>query len=220
MNQRLLFLIYCLIALVVTYIPLIGIGFKWLETIFHELSHALMTVLTGGTVIKFKLELSGAGMVLSRGGNGVIIAFFGYFGAAIWGFLLYQAGYRVRIIKATLAALIVAFLLVLILWVRDILTIAILLVMVGVFMMALKNIQGRILNSICQISGVIVLFNAIKSPLYLLNVSNAGDSALLANLTLIPEFIWVFIWFGIGVYLLYKMWLLSEDKRNNENSTI
>ncbi|NRA55732.1 MAG: M50 family metallopeptidase [Gammaproteobacteria bacterium] len=210
MNQRLLFIIYCVIAVVITYIPVIGIGFKWIETIFHELSHAIMTVLTAGQVIEFKLELSGAGRVISRGGLDVAIAFSGYAGAAVWGFLLFQAGYRRRIIQTTLALLIVIFCVILILWVRDLLTGVILGAAIGLFSLMLRNERGRLLNWISQLIGVTVLFNAIKSPLYLLIPNMTGDEALLASITYIPEFVWIISWFSWGVYLLIKMWQLSE----------
>jgi len=219
MNQRLLFIVYCVIALVITYIPVVGIGFKWIETIFHELSHALVTLATGGQVIRFTLELNGAGMVLSRGGIESLIAFSGYAGAAIWGFLLYQAGYRRRIIKATLTVLIVIFCIVLALWVRDFLTALIMGLAVGLFGLMLSNAQGRLLNCLSQLIGVTVLFNAIKSPLYLFIPNTAGDEALLARITFIPEVVWIISWLSCGLYLLYKMWELSEN-RNNTNENI
>lgn len=212
MNQRLLLIIYCIVALVISFIPIIGIPFNWLETIFHELSHALVTLLTAGTVVAFKLDLNGAGMVLSRGGISPLIAFSGYFGAAVWGYLLYQAGHRQRVIKTTLSVLIVAFAAVLIFWVRDLLTAFILLVVMALFLLVLKNSHGRYLNNIAQFTGVLVLFNAIKSPLYLIDGQNRGDGALLANLTLIPEIVWVLIWLSTGVFMLYNMWQLSNNR--------
>jgi hypothetical protein len=41
--------------------------------------------------------------------------------------------------------------------------------------------------------------NSIKSPWYLIDGRNFGDGAALANLTGLPEILWVFIWFMIGI---------------------
>ena len=213
MNQRLLLSLYCVIGLLLSFIPIVGIPFNWLETIFHELSHAIITLLTGGMVVGFKLELNGAGMVLSQGGNRFMIAFSGYAGAACWGFLLYQAGYHQRIIKVTLAILIAILSLVLLLWVRDVLTVFILLVVIGLLGLILKNSQGRYLSKLSQFTGILVLFNAIKSPLHLIDGQSRGDGALLASETAIPEIVWVTIWLSLGGYLLYNLWRQSGEKR-------
>ncbi|NRA83322.1 MAG: hypothetical protein HRU22_05960 [Gammaproteobacteria bacterium] len=59
-----------------------------------------------------------------------------------------------------------------------------------------------------------MLFNAVKSPLYLIDGQSRGDGALLASLSAIPEFIWVLIWLSLGLYLLYKMWQQSAVVRS------
>ncbi len=214
MSQRYLLIIYCIITFFISFIPIVGVPFNWLETIFHELSHAIVTLITGGEVISFKLELSGAGMVMSRGGISLLIAFSGYAGAAIWGFLLYQAGSSKTIVQYTLALLIATFIAVLVFWVRDLLTAIILLIVTGLLALIFKNTQGPYLSKICQFTGVLVLFNAIKSPLYLIDGQSRGDGALLASLSAIPEFIWVLIWLSLGLYLLYKMWQQSAVVRS------
>lgn len=212
MSPRLLFIAYCFIALIITFIPLISIPFNWLETVFHELSHALATLLTGGQVISFKLELSGAGQVQSRGGISILIAFCGYFGAACWGFILYQAGYSYRIVKSLLTFLVLGFSLVTIFWIRDILTLFIMLIIIAWLIVMLRSHQAQWLNNIGQFTGIFVLFNAIKSPLYLLDGQQRGDGSLLASLTFIPEIIWIVIWLGWGLFLLLKMWKLTKGR--------
>ena len=211
-KQQYLLIFYAVFALFISYIPLVNIPFNWLETIFHELSHALITLLTGGQVVAFQLELNGAGQVLSRGGISLLIAFSGYFGAALWGFLLYQVGYRSRVSKITLIVLIILFVVTLIFYVRDLLTVIILSVVTLLLCALIKNIRGRWLVVFVQLTGVLVLFNAIKSPLYLLDGKSRGDGALLAQITLVPEIVWVILWFGWGIFLLYKIWLLSQSK--------
>jgi hypothetical protein len=62
---------------------------KILVVLFHELSHALMTVFTGGTVVSLELNSNQGGMVLSRGGNRFLILSAGYLGSLLFGCVLF-----------------------------------------------------------------------------------------------------------------------------------
>lgn len=62
---------------------------KILIVLFHELSHALMTVVTGGEVVSLTLSPDQGGAVLSRGGNRFLILTAGYLGSLAIGCLLY-----------------------------------------------------------------------------------------------------------------------------------
>jgi hypothetical protein len=43
------------------------------------------------------------------------------------------------------------------------------------------------------------------SPLYLLDGQARGDGAALADLTFIPEVIWVAIWFSVALFAIYRL---------------
>ena len=62
---------------------------KLLVVFFHESSHALATVLTGGSVEEFVINHEQGGYVLSRGGNRFIILSSGYLGSLVWGMIIY-----------------------------------------------------------------------------------------------------------------------------------
>lgn len=62
---------------------------KILIVLFHELSHALMTVFTGGEVVSLQLSADQGGMVLSRGGNRFLILSAGYLGSLLFGCVLF-----------------------------------------------------------------------------------------------------------------------------------
>ncbi len=85
-----LFLLELLLALMLTHLPYVSVPFKWLESYFHELSHALATLLSGGIVNHIQLFPNGAGFCFSQGGWPLLIGFSGYLGAAFWGCLLYH----------------------------------------------------------------------------------------------------------------------------------
>ncbi|MCB1588545.1 MAG: M50 family metallopeptidase [Xanthomonadales bacterium] len=62
---------------------------KILIVLFHELSHALMTIITGGEVVSLELSSNQGGMVLSRGGSRFLILSAGYLGSLLFGCVLF-----------------------------------------------------------------------------------------------------------------------------------
>ncbi|NOQ16787.1 MAG: M50 family peptidase [Methyloprofundus sp.] len=62
---------------------------KWLVVFFHEASHAVATVLTGGVVQSLLIVPEQGGQVISSGGNRFIILSAGYLGSLLCGLLLF-----------------------------------------------------------------------------------------------------------------------------------
>lgn len=210
MNTRLVFIGYCIFSFIISYIPLIGLPFIYLSTIFHEISHALVTLITGGEIIEFVLSPNGSGHVISRGGNNFLIAFSGYFGVTIWAILLFQSGRNNHLVQATLGALILLFSTTLFLWVNNIITAFILVSVIVMLTYFLFKTSMKLITYLTQAIAILVLFNAIKSPLYLIDGRDLGDGAMLADLTWLPEIIWVSIWCGWGLLVLYYIWHSSN----------
>jgi hypothetical protein len=69
---------------------------KVLVVFFHESSHALVTVLTGGEVAELVVNRNQGGHVLSRGGNRFLVLTAGYLGSLAWGVLIYLVAARTR----------------------------------------------------------------------------------------------------------------------------
>lgn len=214
MNQRLLFIGYCLFAIIISYIPFIGLPFIYLATIFHETSHALVALLTGGHVIEFVLSPDGSGHVLSQGGIGFLIAFSGYFGVTLWAALLFHAGKNQHFTKAVLGMLIGIFSITLVLWVNNLMTALILGAVIALLIGMLVKTSTRLITYLSQTIAILVLFNAIKSPLYLIDGRAVGDGAMLGKMTWVPEIVWVSVWCFSGLAVLY--WLFfSLDKEQS-----
>src|SRR5712692_8304995 len=57
----------------------------------HELSHALVAILTGGQVLGIAIRLDGSGVTYARGGNLVLTASAGYVGSSVFGAVLWLA---------------------------------------------------------------------------------------------------------------------------------
>ncbi|HLF98552.1 MAG TPA: M50 family metallopeptidase [Methylococcaceae bacterium] len=69
---------------------------KLLVVLFHESSHALATLLTGGSVVELVIVPEQGGHVLSKGGNRFVILSAGYLGSLLWGVAIYLASVKSR----------------------------------------------------------------------------------------------------------------------------
>lgn len=78
---------------------------KLLVVFFHEASHALMTVLTGGRVVEMTINAQQGGHVLSAGGSRFLTLSAGYLGSLLWGAVIYLAAVKSRFDKALSAIL-------------------------------------------------------------------------------------------------------------------
>lgn len=62
---------------------------KLFTTYVHETGHAITTLLTGGRIVEFVVELDGSGHILRRGGWDWLVGPAGYLGAAFFGSWLF-----------------------------------------------------------------------------------------------------------------------------------
>ncbi len=200
------FWLFLLLAVVLRQLPFISIPFNWLESYFHEISHGIAALVSGGEILRIQLFTNGAGLCTTRGGSAFLVSFFGYAGAVIWGTLIYlSASYHQRLAQVFTAFIIILLGLTLILWARDFLTLFICIILILLFLFSLKMHNIKQVQWFLQLTGMTVLLNSLHSPLYLLDGRSLGDGATLANLTLIPEIIWVLIWSVMGLVALFLL---------------
>jgi hypothetical protein len=204
------FWLFVISAIVLLQIPILSLPFKWLESYFHEISHGLSALISGGGIVKIELFPNGAGLCTTRGGSILLISFMGYAGAILWGSLIYSiASISQKTAKFFSSLIILLIVFSLIFWVRDLLTLVIVLVILGLFLLKLKLPNTGHLQKILKLTGMMVLLNSFLSPLYLLDGRSIGDGARLSEITLIPELIWVIIW---SVSAVFALIVLSKQK--------
>ncbi|MGB1261719.1 MAG: M50 family metallopeptidase [Cognaticolwellia sp.] len=200
------FWLLLLVAGIVLQIPLVSIPFKWLESYFHEISHGLTAVLTGGSIVKIQLFPNGAGLCTTRGGSAFFISLMGYGGAIIWGGLLFSVASLHRNIARVFSIILLCLLATsILLWVRDLLTLFIVLVLLLLVGAQLRFSADKYLQTTLKITGLLVLINSLLSPLHLLDGQARGDGAALANITMIPEIVWVVIWCALALLMIYRL---------------
>lgn len=197
-------------AIIILQLPFISIPFKWLESYFHEISHGLTALLTGGSIVQIQLFPNGAGLCTTRGGSAFFISLMGYGGAILWGSLIFYLASShkktAQIFSILLIGLLASSIL---LWVRDLLTLFIVVVLLMLVIAQLKYSSQKYLQTLLQLTGLLVLINSLMSPLYLLDGQAKGDGAALANMTFIPEIVWVVIWFSVALLATYRLSKLS-----------
>lgn len=193
-------------AFLITRLPYISVPFKWLESYFHELSHGLASLLTGGSVSHIQLFPNGAGLCFTQGGWPIAIGFSGYFGAALWGYLIFILATWPKGIRVSFAFLGSAVVLTTLLWGRDLLTISILACLAVLFLLPLKLNNNRFMDSGLRVMALMIMLNALASPTVLLGLSGEGDASMLASQTWIPAWIWVFVWLVISALMIFLCW--------------
>ncbi|MBA6329325.1 M50 family metallopeptidase [Colwellia sp. MB02u-6] len=197
-------------AIIILQLPFISIPFKWLESYFHEISHGLTALLTGGSIVQIQLFPNGAGLCTTRGGSAFFISLMGYGGAILWGSLIFYLASSHRKTAQIFSLLLIGLLASsILLWVRDLLTLFIVVVLLMLVIVQLKYSSQKHLQTLLQLTGLLVLINSLMSPLYLLDGQAKGDGAALANMTFIPEIIWVVIWFSVALFATYRLSKLS-----------
>ncbi|HIG79459.1 MAG TPA: M50 family peptidase [Cycloclasticus sp.] len=209
--------LFIVLAFIIDYLPIINLPFLWSETFFHEISHGLAALLTGGTIHNITLNFNGSGVCTTSGGTRFLIAFSGYAGSALWGLLIYSIADTLSQAKAKLmvAIMVTMLALTLLLWARNISTIIILLILLLMYATPLyKSLWFRV-KFFIQLVAVFIMLDAIRNPLYLLDGRDLGDGANLSKLTWLPEFFWVALWLVIAVGCLYFLW-----KAGDENETV
>ena len=198
--QRYQFWLFLLAAAIVRQLPLISIPFKWLESYFHEISHGIAALLSGGSIVQIQLFPNGAGLCTTLGGSAFLISFFGYAGAILWGGAIYcLAGKHPRLAQMFSGFILLLLTCSMIFWVRDFLTFFILTVLMVMLFLTVKLPKLTYLQGLMQLFGALVLLNSLFSPFYLIDGRNLGDGAALASLTHIPELLWVMLWSGLAV---------------------
>jgi hypothetical protein len=219
MNNKVRFAVIFFLAFVVSFIPFVKLPFMWVQTFFHEISHGLIAIGTGGTIDYLEIHLRGSGVCYTHGGSDFLISFAGYAGAALWGSLLvltvvHAGSRRAHIVAALLAAFVIfsgVF------WVRDLISWLIIAVIAAMCLVAYRYGANRPVQFFMQFLGTYVILDALKSPLYLIDGRSLGDGAVLSKLTFLPEIGWVGIWEAFANFCVWMLWraLAGTDKKSS-----
>lgn len=190
---------------------------KILVTFFHELSHALATWLTGGTVAEFVVSWDESGYVYSYGGWRFLILNAGYLGSLLWGLFFFKISWYERLVNKFSIAIGLLILGITIYFISN--TFAIIFgILVALALMAFGAFLPRKFN-VYSIR-IIALSNMLYVPLDILLtlvIFNApqSDAAMLANEYGGFSILWGIVWFVTASYLCYKVVKGNGKKQDN-----
>lgn len=208
---------FLLAALALSAVPVAHLPLEWFETLFHELSHGLAALATGGSAVRMELRLDGSGTMWTAGGWPPLVSFSGYAGAVTWGAALYRAASATgRDGARRLAfALLIGCLASAILWARDLQTVFILGVVGGLLWAATRSAAAPLARPALRLAGAYVLVSGARAPTHLL-VAGIGvhhDAAALRASLLLPEVVWVMCWIACAAGAAWALWKAEPRTR-------
>ncbi|WP_306115239.1 MULTISPECIES: M50 family metallopeptidase [unclassified Roseovarius] len=177
---------------------------KVLIVFLHEISHAIATLLTGGSVLGLTIDPMQGGMVISRGGNRFLILTAGYMGSLLIGALLMIAAVRTHWDRIVLGGLGLVLLAVTGLYVRDFFAIGFGMV-TGLLMLGVARFLPRDVNDLTL--RVIGLTSMIYVPLDIYSDTIARSHLLSDARMLADEFggtatLWGWAWLIISLAVI------------------
>ena len=94
-------------------------------------------------------------------------------------------------------------------WIRNIVTLAIVIIMGAIFYLPtlLENFEH--LHYIVEFIGVHTMVNSLHAPFHLIDGKHEGDGAMLADRLLLPEGVWIALWVIIAIAALMWLWMFT-----------
>lgn len=195
-------------AVLLGQIPYLGNILSWQMTFFHEISHGLAAILTGGSVLKIELDFSGSGVCHTIGGLRWLISLAGYAGAAFWGTLIYLSAGLIPGRHSRFPAVILITILTIsaVFYAVDWPSRIIIFIIAVIYAAAVKLRDKLPLNVFLKLAGLYIILDALRAPMVLFRHQGVNDAANLAGLTGLPAFFWIAIWLLIAAACLALIW--------------
>lgn len=183
---------------------------RTLVVFFHEISHGVAALLTGGSIIQMQITPGSGGLCITRGGWTIVVLSAGYVGSMVCGGLLLVLSskrklsvYMPGVIGAVLCAVTV-------IWVRPILGGGFLFGgMAGVLFLAcavwLPEYVNAVIVKAIGLTSCLYAFVDVTA-LFRHGSDHVSDATLLADVTWLPAWFWALFWLvvslGMGWWLL------------------
>ena len=172
------------------------IPLKILIVFFHELSHGLAAVLTGGSIESISISPQQGGLTTTRGGWLFLITSAGYLGSLLIGVLLYLSALKTKADLLIMGALGATLLLVAALYMREWFALGFT-IMAGIAMLASarflpENINDTALKVLGLVSMGYVPFDILSDTIIRSNLRS--DAYALSIQTGLPTVLWGGIW--------------------------
>ena len=198
-------LILMVIAIILLWNTPVLIPLKILIVFFHELSHGVAALVTGGRIESISISPQQGGVTITRGGNLFLITSAGYIGSLLIGVLLFLVAVKNRVDRAVMFGLGAMLLVVAALYMRELFALAITVVIGAAMIASAKYLPERVNDTGLQLIG---LSSMIYVPLDILSDtilrSNLrSDAYSLAQQVGGATVIWGAIWLAISLAVIW-----------------
>lgn len=214
--KQLAFLILVLVAIFLLWENIVLYPLKLLVVFFHEASHALATLLTGGEVAEMMVNHRQGGHVLSRGGSRFVVLSAGYLGSLVWGMACYLIAVKTRKDKAALFTLGLVIIVITVFFVRNLFGFGFSILIGGLLMFLGFKASERVNDAVLQILG---LTNMMYVPLdiYSDTIQRShlrSDARMLAEEYFGTTVMWGGLWFLVSVSMIaVALWMSLEKEK-------
>jgi len=199
-----------ILALIITYLPIIGRYISMINTLIHENGHALAALLVNGKVYSIKLfhNTSGEAVTGRRGWfSSIVISYAGYTFSSVVVYICFMLLNRGFYIVILYGFLILASLN-LLLWIRNIYGVFWLVSFVLLCGWIIYGDQADLQTIFSYFLSCILLIQSVSSAFQIFMLSivhrkSAGDATSLANYTRLPAAFWGFLFFLQATYVAY-----------------
>jgi len=182
---------------------------RTLVVFFHEMSHGLAAVLTGGSIVEIQVTPGGGGLCITQGGWTIPIYSAGYLGSMVWGGALLVLASRTRFDRFVAGSVGVLLVVVTVIWVRPFLgggflfggTAGLALVAVGVWLPGYVN---EFLLKVIGLTSCLFAFVDVRA-LFTHGTGHVSDATLLAERTWLPAWAWAAIWMTLSLLVAYRL---------------
>ena len=178
---------------------------RLLVVVFHEASHALMAIVTGGQVLEMTVNVNEGGHVRFAGGNHFLTASAGYLGSLAIGLGLVILSVRGNADRAVLAGLAVVLVVLAALYVRELFALAFILGTSALFLAVARFLapvwSDLILRIIGLTSLIYVPYDIFSDTLARAHLRS--DARIIAEVTGIPTVIWGALWVIMSVVAIF-----------------
>jgi hypothetical protein len=194
---------------------------KILVVLFHELSHGLAALVSGGSIDHIEISLEQGGLCVTRGGSSFLILNAGYLGSLFCGAVLLIAGAATRHDRTLVGLLGVILLAVTLLYVRSVFGfvygLAVGFVFIGIAWLLPNIVSDFLLTLLGMVSCLYAIWDIGSDILF--RTVPGSDAYQLAELTGIPSLVWGLLWVVLAVVTtIVALWIASRRVRDQPES--
>ena len=189
---------------------------RLLVVFFHELSHGIAAVLTGGSIVEIRMTAQEGGLCITRGGLSFVVLSSGYLGSLLWGGAILLVATRTKGSQIAIELIGALLLVVTLVWVRPAIGFGFAfglvtgLALIGAAY-AFRPVVHETLLTIIGLTSCLYAVLDIKSDI-LDRPHAVSDAVLLADATGVPALVWGLLWLGISLALAVRFVLVASRR--------